>query len=118
MRRALQMAAIVLLLLLAAAFNGRLLEMVTKEEEVRRVRAEATAVMQTQQALQTLQVYAASDQAPQDWARDEGRYIQEGDHPVIPVAPTDAPGLVLPPLPSPTPTPPNWQLWLWVFFGK
>jgi hypothetical protein len=116
-RRSAQFLAILALILLVAAFNSRLQELNAKNIEARSVRAEGTAVMQTQQALQTMQAYALSDQAPVDWARGEGHYIKDGDKPVVPVAGRSDPSLMLTPLaPVPTP-PPNWTLWLRVFTG-
>lgn len=116
-RRAVIPLAAIVLIWLAAVFNNRLQAMKVKEEEASTVRAEATSVMATQVALKALSTYAVSDQAAVDWARGEGRFIKEGDRPILPVAAVQQPSVMLTPL-APTSTPiPNWQLWLRVFFG-
>jgi hypothetical protein len=82
------------------------------------VHAQATQAIQTQVALQTQVAYAGSTAAVEEWARTEGKYIQEGDLPMVPIAqPGAAPVEVATLVPQPTPQP-NWQEWWDLFFGE
>ena len=54
----------------------------------------------------------------EEWARTEGKYIQDGDLPMVPIAqPGVAPVEVATLIPQPTPQP-NWQEWWDLFFGE
>ncbi len=104
-------------MLMVIDFNARLeeLDLLRKHEQV--VSAQATQVVQTQAALQTQVAYAGSDQVVQDWARQEGHYVQPGDQLVIPVGgPNVTPSQSQSPTSPPTPLP-NWQVWWNLFFG-
>lgn len=116
-RRVIIFAAILVLMLMVIDFNARLeeLNLLRKHEGV--VSIQATQAVQTQAALQTQLAYAGSDQAVQDWARQEGHYVQPGDQLVIPVGgPNTTPAQAQSPTPPPTPLP-NWQIWWNLFFG-
>jgi hypothetical protein len=105
-----------ILVLLVLDFNARLQELDRLNKQNQVVSAQATAITATQSALQTQVAYAASDQAVDDFARDN-HYIQPGDHPVVPVpAPGNTPVVESSPTPSPTPQP-NWMVWWELFFG-
>ena len=71
--------ALVILVLVVVDFNARLDTLHHREESVQTVRAEATAVMQTQMALQTAVAYATSDDAVRQYGyeSDQG---EPGDH--------------------------------------
>lgn len=82
------------------------------------MRTLATEAIQTQIALHTQVAYAASTDAVEDWARTDGRYLQEGDQPVIPVEqPGSVPVIVNTPVPVPTPMQ-NWEIWWTLFFDR
>jgi len=111
-------AGICILVLLVIEFNTRLEELNRLNDQRDGVRTEATQVMQTQVALQTQVVYAASTAAVEEWARTEGHYIREGDQAVIPFGqPGSDPVISETPAPVPTPLQ-NWQEWWKLFFGK
>ena len=118
LRRIAVFAGILFLILVIIDFNNRLesLNRLQKQDGV--LQAQVTQGMQTHAALEVQATYAASDQAVQDWAREEGRYAQPGDQSVIPVGKDGgAPVQEFEPTPSPTPMP-NWQIWWNLFFGS
>ena len=118
LRRLSVFIGILLLILVIMDFNSRLdgLNRLLKQDAI--LQTEATQGMQTHTALEAQATYAASDQAVQDWARQEGRYAQPGDQAVIPVGSTGgAPAQPSTPPPSPTPVS-NWQVWWELFFGN
>ena len=117
-RRIFVFVGILALILMVMDFNARLEELDRLKKQSKVMSAQVTQGMQTQVALQTQVAYATSDQAAQDWAYGEGRYVQPGDQPVAPVR---QPGAL--PIGSTEPTPipapaPNWQVWLNLFFGN
>ena len=70
------------------------------------------------QLTQTQVAYAASTAAVEEWARTEGHYVKEGDHPVVPIEqPGSEPVVVATPTVVPTP-PANWEIWWKLFFEK
>ena len=116
-----RLAGIIFIIILAFVvleFNRRLeeLKLLNKQNEL--VHAQATQAIQTQVALKTQVAYAASTSAVEEWARTEGKYVQDGDLPMVPIAqPGAAPVEVATLIPQPTPQP-NWQEWWDLFFGE
>jgi hypothetical protein len=118
LRRVATFVGIFLLILFVIEFNTRLEELNRLNDQLDEVSARATQAMQTQSALQTQVAYAGSTDAVDNWARADGRYMQEGDQPVIPLeAPGSAPLIVSTPVPSPTPMQ-NWEIWRALFFDE
>lgn len=116
LRRVAVFAGIFILILFVIEFNARLEELNRLNQQRDEMRVLATQAAQTQIALQTQAVYAASTEAVEEWARADGHYIQEGDQPVIPVElPGSAPAVVSAPIPTPTPMQ-NWEIWRMLFF--
>lgn len=118
LRRVATFVGIFLLILFVIEFNTRLEELNRLNDQLDEVSARATQAMQTQSALQTQVAYAGSTDAVDGWARADGRYMQEGDQPVIPLeVPGSAPLIVNTPVPSPTPMQ-NWEIWRALFFDE
>jgi hypothetical protein len=117
-RRVAGIIFIVILAFVVLEFNRRLEELKLLDKQNDLVRAQATQAVQTQVALQTQVAYAGSTAAVEEWARTEGKYIQDGDLPMVPIAQPGAAPLEAPTL-APQPTPqPNWQEWWDLFFGE
>ena len=116
-----RVAGIIFILLLAFVvleFNRRLEELQLLDKQNDLVREQATQAVQTQAVLQTQVAYAGSTAAVEEWARTEGKYIQDGDLPMVPIAqPGAAPMEIATLAPQPTPQP-NWQEWWDLFFGE
>jgi hypothetical protein len=118
LRRVAVFIGVIFLIFVIMDFNSRLDKLNRLQKQDGILQAEATQGMQTHTALELQATYAASDQAVQDWARQEGRYAQTGDQSVIPIGPTSGvPAQQSTPTPSPTPMP-NWQIWWNLFFGS
>ena len=116
-RRVFTFACIFILLLLVIEFNSLLEQLIRLNDQREHVRELGTQAMQTQVALQTQVAYAGSTVAVEEWARTEGHYLQEGDHPVIPVGvPGSEPVIIPTAMPSPIPMQ-NWEVWWSLFFS-
>ena len=98
-------------------FNRRMEELDRMNGQLQSVRAEGTAVMQTQVSLLTQVAYASSDQSVESWAYDN-KWVRVGEHPIglVPAGNTTA---------TPVPAPasqaesmPNWRIWWELFFGS
>ncbi len=109
---------IVLVLVLVMNFNARLGELTQQQSKAATVGVQATGIMNTQQALNTLRAYATSPAAVEDYARNQAHMGKEGDKAVV-IIPD--PHATPPPTPAPTPmidslTP--LDVWLAFIFGK
>ena len=118
MRRMAGILGIIVLAFVVLEFNRRLEELNLLDKQNQLVQAQATQAVQTQVALQTQVAYAGSTAAVEEWARTGGKYIQEGDLPMVPIAqPGDVPVEASAPAAQPTPQA-NWQIWWDLFFGE
>ena len=107
-----------IVLVIVMNFNTRLGDLARLQSQVATVRAQATGVMVTQQALQTQLAIATSPAAVDAFAQGEAHMGKPGDHVVI-VLPV--PGATPPPTPIPTPAVNNlkpWDVWMLFIFGK
>ena len=100
------------LVLLVMDFNNRMAELRRLTAEKENVSARVTALVETQQSLETQVAYATSDAAVYYWAYNFERLGREGDVLVVPILQEGS-------IPLPTPTPAvtpeiiqNWQVWL------
>lgn len=117
-RRVLVLIGILVLVFLVLEFNRRLEELNMLNKQNQLIQTQATQAIQTQLALQTQVAYAGSNAAVEEWARNDGHYIQDGDLPVVPIG---QPGATPVEASTPTPVPtqmPNWEVWRELFFGE
>jgi cell division protein FtsB len=75
-------------------------------------------LQQTEVYLKTQIAYATQPGFIEDYIRPEGKLVQTGDIPIIPlpgeyIQPTDVGSL-----PTPEPTYANWEIWWALFFGE
>lgn len=106
------------LLIMIMDFNARMAELIRLQNEAGTVQARATNIAITQLALQTQAAYATSDNAVEEWAREQAGMAQPGDQVVIPLP---VPGYTPPPEPTPTPVFENLtklDIWIELLFGK
>ncbi len=117
-RRIAGIIGFIILAFVVLEFNRRLEELNLLNKQNQLVQQQATQAVQTQIGLQTQVAYAGSTAAVEEWARTGGKYIQEGDLPMVPIA---QPGVspLEPGTPVSQPTPQaNWQIWWDLFFGE
>lgn len=108
---------ILILLVVLFAFSQRVAQYLRLNSQLGREQARLTELAATQVSLEDEIAYATSEPAVEEWARQDARWAQEGDFPVIPLAPQGA-------TPQPesgaqaTPTPSrNWNTWMnWLFY--
>lgn len=106
-----------LAVVLLVDFNRRMEELDRLTSQLNAVRAEATAVIQTQIALASQLAYATSDVAVEEWGY-QNKMVRPDEHPVVVV-----PGANVTPAPEPTlvsqpEEQPNWRIWWELFFGS
>ena len=115
-RNILIVAGLILAVVMLIDFNRRMDELNRLTANLGVVRAEGTAVMQTQESLKAQVAFATSDAAVNQWAR-ENKWVRPGEHviqlePAGNVTPTAEPISV-----TQTQSPPNWSTWWQLFFG-
>jgi hypothetical protein len=111
------LSAVLLLVLLMMNLNSRLSEYFHLSSERDKLGTVVAYFRATKVALDTRAAYATSDQAVEDWARDEARMALPGDKMIVPLTPE---GQKLQPEVQVTPTPTvveNWEVWWALFFG-
>ena len=116
--RVLMVVGIVVLVFLMLDFNNRMSELQRLSSDRDRLTTHVVQLTQTIEVLNTKIAYATSDLAVDQWAREEGKMIQKGDVPIVPVSPYQA-------TPQPTPVPQvtkqpvnNWDIWYALFVGN
>jgi cell division protein FtsB len=117
-KRIIGLSAILLLVLLMMNLNSRLSEYFRLSSERDKMGTEVAYYHATKIALETQVAYATSDQAVEDWARNEARMALPGDKVIIPLTPE---GQTIQPQVVATPTPTvveNWEVWWALFFGQ
>ncbi len=110
--------AIVLLVLLMMNLNSRLGEYFHLSSERDKLQTEVIQDLAARAALETQVAYATSDQAVEDYARNEAHLGRPGDKVFIPLTP---PAQTVVPEAQPTPTVrsvENWEVWWALFFGQ
>jgi hypothetical protein len=115
-RNILIIIGLIIAVILLVDFNHRMEELDRLSTQMNAVRAEATAIIQTQTALAGQVAYATSDIAVEEWAYDN-KMVRPGEHPVgvVPGAETTpTPDQTIPP---PAEELPFWRLWWELFFG-
>jgi len=117
-RKILAVAVVILLVMVMMNLNSRLSEYFHLDQERDKLSTQVGYLEVTRAALDTRVAYATSDQAVEDWARNEAHMAKPGDIVVVQITPhnqTPAPELVI------TPTPrmiANWEVWWALFFGE
>lgn len=117
-KRIIGLIALVLLFMLMSNLNSRLSELFRLSSQQNDMSTQVGNAQATISALQSQVAYATSDQAVEDWARDEARLAKPNEKVIIPVTPR---AQVNQPTPQPTPTQPpaeNWQVWWALFFRE
>ena len=117
-RRLLLIVVVIVLVLLMMDFNNRMADLQRLTGQRNTLNTRVAELTQTIQVLNTQIAYATSDDAVQQWAREEGKMIKTGEVPIIPMAPVNE-------TPQPSPTPQkapqvvsNWDIWYALFLGK
>ena len=99
-------AGLALLVFLLMDFNNRMASL-TRLSAQNDIEVEKLSNLQVTKAyLETQVAYAGSDKAVEAWAREEGRYVQEGDVPIFLLTPVD---FTPEPEPQPTATLPSYS---------
>lgn len=117
-KRILVLAAIVILVLVMMNLNSRLGEYFRLDSQRDSIATQNADLQKTQAKIETQVAYATSDQAVEDWARNEAHLAQPGDKVVVVITPlnnTVVPEVVVTPEPRVVQ---NWEVWWALFFGE
>jgi hypothetical protein len=117
-KKAIGIGAIVLLMMLMMNLNSRLGEYfrLTSERDV--LSTQVVFDRMTRVALETRVGYASSEQAVEDWARNDAHMVRPGDQFVVPITPVgQTPQPEIEVIPTQTPVE-NWQVWWALFFAR
>ena len=117
-KRALQVFGLVVLLALVFGFSQRMAEYTRLSNQEEREGARIRELVATEAYLEGRIIYATSEAAVEEWAREDARLSQPEDFVVIPLAPPgttpQAPVAAQPTLEALS----NWDAWTqWLFSG-
>jgi len=116
-RNILFIAGMFVLVVLLMDFSRRMDELDRLSRQLEAMHQEATAVMETQVALMTQVAYSSSDQAVEQWAYEEGKWVRPGES-LVAVVPVGEVPSTPEPVASQNETQPNWRVWWELFFGE
>jgi len=116
-RRLITVLVIVVLVLLMMDFNNRMSNMIQLNQMETILRTKVAGLEATKMVVEDDIAYATSDRALEEWAREKDRLIEEGDHPIIIMPPSD-----YTPVPTATPKPETivltrLEIWKELIFG-
>lgn len=110
--------AIFLLMLLMMNINSRLTEYFRLSAERDQLSTQVSFDLATKIILDTRVAYATSDQAVEDWARNDAHKARPGDQVIVPLTPvgqTPEPEIITTPTVQPVA---NWEVWWEWLFGQ
>ncbi|MCB2209627.1 septum formation initiator family protein [bacterium] len=117
-KRVIVVVVVAILVVLLMNFNQRMVLLSRLRSQEKTLTLEYAHLEATRSVLQTKVAGADSDEAVEEWAREEAGMIQDGDVPIV----------LLPPSVSVTATPTqpavvvdeveNWEIWQELFFGN
>lgn len=117
-RRIIIVIAIMLVVLLMMDFNNRMVLLLRLNEDRDVLSTQVTNLELTRVSFEDQVRQATSDLALQQWAREEARMIEEGDIPIIVIAPVDETPIPTPIVISTQQSIARWQIWKELFFGE
>ena len=117
-KRVIVVAVVVILVLLFMNFNQRMILLSRLRSQEKTLTVEFADLEATKFILETKVAGADSDEAVEEWAREEAGMVQDGDVPIV----------ILPPSTPLLPTPNSsitttdqveyWEIWRELFFGN
>jgi cell division protein FtsB len=111
-------ALLIMFVFLMMDFNSRLSELSRQNARRDQVNTEVQALMWTEEALKDQFLYATSEAAVEDWAREQGHMSLPGDVVVIPLPEGEVvEQVILTPVPTAEPLE-NWEVWRMLLLGR
>jgi cell division protein FtsB len=118
-QRLIILVAVGVLLLVLFGFSRSIAEYSRLNAQLEREGAQLTELSATQDYLEDQIAFATSEAAVEQWAREEARWAQEGDFPVIPLAPPNLTPQAENAAQSTPSASGNWQTWMaWLFNSR
>jgi cell division protein FtsB len=117
-KRILLVLGILILVLLMLDYNKRMGELTNLNSQLGDLSTQEFQLEQTKQFLNTQIAYATSDVAVQDYARNDGKMVQSGDIPIVPLSPGDSTAQPTVEITDVVPKVHFWEEWLALFLGE
>lgn len=99
-------------------FNQRMSLLTRLRRQERQLAEKYSQLESTRAALETQIAFADSDQAVEQWAREDAGMIQPGDVPIVILPPSTPVATPTAPQPSIVEQVQRWQIWQELFFGN
>lgn len=117
-KRLIVIILVIILVFLLIDFNQRMVLLSNLRKQEKQLEQKYSQLEATRSSLEAELAHAGSDEAVEEWAREEGSMIQEGDIPIILLPPSE------PVVSESTPQVPivddveYWQIWQELFLGN
>jgi cell division protein FtsB len=116
-KRVIVVVLVIILVFLLINFNQRMVLLSRLRKQEKQLEQEYSQLEATRTALEEAIIYAESDEAVEEWAREEAAMIQEGDVPIVLLSPADAVVTQSAPEEVVIDEVKNWEIWQELFFG-
>ena len=116
-KRVIVVVVILVLVLLLLNFNQRMVLLSKMRSQVKVLTEEYAELEATHASLQTQIAYADSDEAVEEWAREEAGMVQEGDVPIVIMPPANPVPTEQVETETPVDKVQKWEIWQELFFG-
>lgn len=116
-KRVIVVVLVIVLVLLLMDFNQRMVLLSRLRSQEKELIQEYADLVATRDAIKTELAYANSDEAVEEWAREEAGMIQEGDIPIVLLPPSTPAAVEPPPESEKVDDIHPWDIWQELFFG-
>jgi cell division protein FtsB len=116
-KRVILAVAVIILVVLFLNFNQRMVLLSKLRGQQKQLTQEVAQLEATRSALQTEIAYAQSDDAVEEWAREEASMIQEGDIPIVLLPPAEPAPTQIDQTEEVVDEVKKWEIWWELFFG-
>ena len=117
-KRVIVVILVIVLVLLLMDFNQRMVLLTRLRSQEKELTQEYDQLVATRDTLKTELAYANSDEAVEEWAREEAGMIQEGDIPIVLLPPTEPVATELSQKTEEVNEIETWDIWQELFFGE
>jgi cell division protein FtsB len=117
-KRVIVVVLVSVLVLLLMDFNQRMVLLSRLRSQEKELTQEYDQLVATRDTLKTELTYAYSDEAVEEWAREEAGMIQEGDIPIVLLPPTEPVATELSQKTEEVNEIETWDIWQELFFGE
>lgn len=117
-KRLLLVVVLAVLVFMMMDFNNRMTVMLQLDRQEHQLQTQKVELQQTKVKIESDIVYANSERALEEWAREEARLINDGDTPIVLLAGGSLPATSTPEAQTNKSALNTWEVWRELIFGS